>query len=253
MSGLNQPAPAAPAPAAPAPASPPAPAPAAPAPAAPAPAPAAPAPAAPQPGAVPPPAPPTFAGKTAAEHKDAASFAGVTPGTHETANAPQPVNPATYTDFTLPAHIDGTTESAKHVLELFKHGAGKRGMTQEHAQATLDLMHEVEGGAEQLNKSLLAQQNEHWHQESQQKGLLTQEVATSASAGLMALDPKGELRTFLANNGLSYHPALIQAFAAFHTRGGKPAALTGGLGGNQPTQGGPRDLKDIMYPQGGRT
>ena len=68
----------------------------------------------------------------------------------------------------------------------------------------------------------------------------------AASAGLMALDPKGELRQQLHDAGLSYHSGLIQAFAAFHRGSHKPALVTGGPVGS-PTPDGGRQLKDILY------
>ena len=191
----------------------------------------------------------TFAGVDANRQQQASQFAGVDGTQQSQTQAPNPVDPNTYTAFTLPAHIDQSDGEVQQVMNIFRAEAGKRGMTQEHAQATLDLMQSLDAQSQSLTQSRVAEQSEAWQQESAQKGLLTQDSAMAASAGLMALDPKGELRQTLSELGMSYHPALIQAFAAFHVGRNKPAMLTGGLN-PQPTDSGQVDLGTALYGTG---
>ena len=227
----NPPAPTQPAPAPTQPGNPPAPAPTQPAPA-----PTQPAPAPTQPAQ-----PPTGFGGQQLQRPNT-GFGGTDP---TSGTPPAAVDPASYTAFTLPESADLSNEHTTAALNAFKAEAGKRGLTQAQAQATLDIMQAMDGHAEKEAETRAAEQSEAWAKEAQMKGLYTQEALMQANQGLMTLDPKGELRQLLNDHGLVNHPALIQVFGAFAKGGGRPAALTGGLSG-QTAHTGPVDLATAL-------
>lgn len=172
-------------------------------------------------------------------------------GTDATQAAPPAVvDPASYTQFTLPQGVDVNNEAVTQMMEQFKSAAGKRGMTQAQAQASLDLMTELNVHAEAADVKQHEEKVAGWVAQSQQLGLLSQESTMKANQALVSVDPKGELRQVLNDTGLVNHPAMIQVFAAFAAAGVRPAALTNMGGQVQPA--GTVDLKTALYGPGGR-
>ena len=160
---------------------------------------------------------------------------------------PAAVDPASYTNFTLPAHINMANPETVATMDAFKQMAGRRGMSQEVAQSTLDLMHELDGWVSKGSEERLAAQKQEWETESHQKGLLTRDSIDAANSALKALDPKGDLTQFLNETGLTAHPALIQAFAAFSRFRQQPAILTGFQGGGTGGHSQPETLGSILF------
>ena len=165
--------------------------------------------------------------------------------------APAPVDPTAYTPFILPAHLSGqqNDEAVQAGLRNFAQEAGQRGFDQKTAQAALDLLFAMDGHGQKRGEEAMNEQREEWKTESAQKGLLTQDSLMAANAGLMALDPKGELRKLMNEQGLTEHPALIQAFAAFHSGRNQPAMVVNGMSGdNTQSPGGATTLANALYP-----
>ena len=227
----------------------------APAPSNPAPAPApvntAPAPA-PAPATAPAPAPvaaqpvnPGFGGQAPAPANTGFGGADPTPPA-----APAAVDPNSYTQFTLPQGVDPNSEATGTLMGHFKAAAGKRGMTQEQAQAALDLMTELNVHAEAHDSKQHESRVADWTSQAQQLGLTSQDTVMKANQGLTTLDPRGELRQVLNDTGLINHPVMFQVFAAFARNGGRPAQHVPNLSG-QVQAGGNVTLAQALFPNGG--
>ena len=163
-----------------------------------------------------------------------------------------PVDPNTYAAFNLPAHTNLNDANVQADLAAFRTAAAKRGMDQNTAQAALDLMVEMDAAVQPRMQQATAEQDEVWQKESAAMGLLTKESLLAANAGLVALDPKGELKQFFNDHGMMHHPVLIQLFAAFHAGRNKPVTVAGGLAGDNNQGSTQRSLPNILYPDGSR-
>ena len=158
---------------------------------------------------------------------------------HEQQSAPPQTDPNSYTPFRLPESADPNDAAVIEMMGHFKAAAGRRGMTQEQAQAALDLMTELDGHAEAHGRKGHEATVSEWTSQSQQLGLMSQDSLSAANRGLktLELNEKGPLHKVLNDTGLIYHPAMIQVFAAFARTGGRPAALVNmggaGAGGRQ--------------------
>ena len=133
----------------------------------------------------------------------------------------------------------------------FKAAAARRGMTQEQAQHSLDLMAELNTHADASGAKEHEKVVGEWTSQSQQLGLMSQETLSAANRGLKTLEVNetGPLHQVLNETGLIYHPAMIQVFAAFSRQGGRPAALVN-MGG-QVQQPGNETLASVLFPNGG--
>lgn len=134
-----------------------------------------------------------------------------------TAPAPIPVKPESYADFTVPAGTDQTDPAFQPMMAAFRQAAASRGLSQEQAQATMDIIHELDAGAESVLEKRLQERSSAWQAEATSQGLLTQENINAANAGLVALDSDGSLLRTLNELGMTFHPAILQAFAAYHS------------------------------------
>ena len=148
------------------------------------------------------------------------------------------VDPKSYANFTVPAHVDQTTEHFSGMMEAFRSEAAQRGMSQEAAQGVMDMIHALDAKAQEGAQAQVQAQQEAWETEAKAQGLWSQEALNAANAGLLAADPKGELREMFQSAGLLSHPGLITAFGAVHSLRTNPAVVraAGGVPGGLPQQ-----------------
>ena len=148
-----------------------------------------------------------------------------------------------YEDFTFPegAAPDKEDKAANERLDLFKKEAAKRGLSQEHAQAALDLMFVVRDSHNAAADAAAVEEKKAWAQASREAGIYTSENMNLASQTVARLDKNNEIRGLLEATGLHHHPVILEVFADYSRKRKESEVPRPGDGlqpgtGTQPTR-----------------